>query len=247
MRKLIAGNWKMNGVSASLTEVEAVAAGLSAAHSNADILLCGPATLVKSMSEKALGSSLCIGGQTCHSKEVGAHTGDISAPMLVDAGASYVIVGHSERRADHFESDEIVASQASAAISAGLIPIICCGETLEQRESGKTTDVILSQLAASIPEAAAGKRFVVAYEPIWAIGTGLTATTDQIGEVHASIRDALKARFAGQADETPILYGGSMKPANAADILAVDHVDGGLIGGASLKAADFLAIYAAAE
>lgn len=247
MRKLIAGNWKMNGVSSSLTEIEGVTTGLSKAHSNADILLCGPATLIKSMSDRASGSSLKIGGQTCHSKDAGAHTGDISAGMLVDAGASYVIVGHSERRADHFETDEDVASQADAAISAGLIPIICCGESLEQRESGKTTDVILSQLSKSIPEAAAGKRIVVAYEPIWAIGTGLTATTDQIGKVHASIRDALSARFGGQADETPILYGGSMKPANAADILAVDHVDGGLIGGASLKASDFLSIYAAAE
>jgi len=247
MRKLIAGNWKMNGLSASLTEIDAVIAGLSGAHANADILICPPATLIKTLSDKAADSALQIGGQTCHTKESGAHTGDISAGMLADAGAAYVIVGHSERRADHHESDQTVASQAEAAIAAGLLPIICCGESLEQREAGQTTDIILGQLAVSIPDAAEKVAFVVAYEPIWAIGTGLTASPEQIGEVHASIREALVARFGDKAQQTPILYGGSMKPANAADILSVADVDGGLIGGASLKAADFLAIYAAAE
>ena len=177
MKKLIAGNWKMNGVSAALAEIDAVLTGLKAAHSNADILICPPATLIRPMADKAAGSVLKVGGQTCHSKESGAHTGDISAAMLVDAGASYVIVGHSERRADHDESDEIVASQAAAAISARLVPIICCGESLQQRETGETNDVILAQLAKSIPEAAQDAAFVVAYEPIWAIGTGLNGVT----------------------------------------------------------------------
>lgn len=247
MRKLIAGNWKMNGQSAAFAEVDAVLTGLSSAHSNADILICPPATLLRSMADKASGSALKIGGQTCHQNESGAHTGDISAAMLVDAGAAYVIVGHSERRADHHESDETVSAQAAAALEAGLIPIICCGESLEQREAGQTNEIILGQLAKSIPDAASGKEFVVAYEPIWAIGTGLTASPEQIGEVHDAIRAALNNRFGDQAASTPILYGGSMKPGNAAEILAVNDVDGGLIGGASLKAADFLAIYAAAE
>ena len=247
MRKLIAGNWKMNGLTPALDEIGAIVEGLGGASDHADILICPPATLVAAAVVNASGSSLSIGGQTCHSTESGAHTGDISAAMLKNAGANYVIVGHSERRADHGETDETVAAQTVAALSAGLTPIICCGESLEQREAGETSEVILSQLAVSIPDAVAGKPFVVAYEPIWAIGTGLTANTDQIGEVHDAIREALKERFGTQADTTPILYGGSMKPGNAAEILSVANVDGGLIGGASLKAADFLAIYAAAK
>ena len=247
MRKLIAGNWKMNGQRAALGEIEAIIEGLAGRHKNADIVICPPATLVAAAASTASGSALSIGGQTCHSKESGAHTGDISAAMLKDAGASYVIVGHSERRADHGESDADIAAQTSAALANGLTPIICCGESLEQREAGETKNVILAQLAASIPAEAEGKSFVVAYEPIWAIGTGLTANPGQIGEVHDAIRAALANRFGDQSANTPILYGGSMKPANAAEILAVANVDGGLIGGASLKAADFLAIYDAAK
>lgn len=246
MRKLIAGNWKMNGLKSSLGEIEAVKNGLNDRRSNADILLCTPATLISAAVSSASGSDLKIGGQSCHPKASGAHTGDISADMLADAGASYVIVGHSERRGDHAEGDSDVAAQAIAALSSRLTPIICCGESLEQREAGQTNEVILSQLAASIPDEAKGTSFVVAYEPIWAIGTGLTAAPDQIGAVHDAIRAALKDRFGDQAASTPILYGGSMKPANAAEILTVTNVDGGLIGGASLKAADFLAIYDAA-
>lgn len=237
----------MNGTSASISEVEGILTGLSSAHNNADILICPPSTLVDAFVKKTAGSQLRIGGQTCHNNDSGAHTGDISASMLADIGATYVIVGHSERRANHHESDETVSLQAIAAISAGLTPIICCGESLEQREAGKTESVILEQLAKSIPDQAASAPFVIAYEPIWAIGTGLTASPEQIGEVHAAIRSALSARFGDKAGGTPILYGGSMKPANAAEILAVDNVDGGLIGGASLKAADFLAIYEAAK
>ena len=247
MRKLIAGNWKMNGLKASLGEIEAVIGGLGSLHENADILICTPATLVAAAASAASASSLSIGGQTCHPNESGAHTGDISAAMLKDAGASHVIVGHSERRADHNESDEDIAAQASAALSQGLTPIICCGESLQQREAGDTNTVILGQLSASIPKTVEGKPFVVAYEPIWAIGTGLTASPEQIGDVHDAVRSALKERFGEQGAATPILYGGSMKPANAAEILAVSNVDGGLIGGASLKAADFLAIYEAAK
>ena len=247
MRKLIAGNWKMNGLKASLGEIGAVIEGLESRHDAADILLCTPATLVAAAASAASGSALNIGGQTCHAKVSGAHTGDISAEMLSDAGATHVIVGHSERRADHHESDADIAAQASAALAQGLTPIICCGESLERREAGETNSIILGQLAISIPDDAKGKAFVVAYEPIWAIGTGLTASPDQIGEVHDAVRAALKERFGNQGAATPILYGGSMKPANAVEILGVSNVDGGLIGGASLKAADFLAIYDAAK
>jgi len=165
--------------------------------------------------------------------------------MIADIGATYVIVGHSERRADHQESNEIIAAKAEAAFRAGLVPIICIGETLDEREAGQTIEVVSSQLAGSIPAGAFGRAFVVAYEPVWAIGTGKVASVDQVEEVHNKIREILGERFPGQADETPILYGGSMKPGNAAELLAVSNVDGGLIGGASLKADDFLAIYGA--
>ena len=237
----------MNGLSASLSEFEAMLSGLKGLHSGADILICPPATMIRSMAQLADGSSMAVGAQACHADASGAHTGDISAEMISDAGATYVIVGHSERRGDHNENDAHVSAQAEAAIRAGLIPIICCGETLAQREAGQTNDVILQQLARSIPEAVSGKPFVVAYEPIWAIGTGLPASPEQIGEVHSAIRTALQARFSKEADRVRLLYGGSMKPGNAADILAVQDVNGGLIGGASLKAEDFLAIYEAAN
>lgn len=233
----------MNGLQRSLTEIEAVVAGLKDIGDHADILICPPATLISVAAEKVKNSTLSIGGQSCHPKQSGAHTGDISAEMLKDVGAEFVIVGHSERRGDHHETDSDVAAQAEAAISEGLVPIICCGESLEQREAGQTNEIILAQLRASIPASAAGKPFVIAYEPIWAIGTGLTASPEQIGEVHTQIRSFLSKNFGEQAASTRILYGGSMKPGNAAEILAVENVDGGLIGGASLKAEDFLAIY----
>ena len=245
-RTVIAGNWKMNGLRDTLGEAEAVMVGLEEAHEGAECLICPPATLVFALSNRARESRLGIGGQTCHPAEKGAHTGDISAEMLADAGASHVIVGHSERRADHGESDDVVAAQVEAALRAGLIPIICIGETLAEREAGDTLKVVSAQLAGSLPETLAGKDVIVAYEPVWAIGTGLTPTLEQIDEVHTAIRAQLSERFGPAGTGAPILYGGSMKPGNAAEILSVPEVNGGLIGGASLKASDFLAIYAAA-
>jgi triosephosphate isomerase len=245
IRPLIAGNWKMNGLLAAGDIVRAVADGLASHPDEADCLICPPATLLASVSTISRGSRLLSGAQDCHSEEAGAHTGDISAEMIADAGGKYVILGHSERRADHGEANEIVASKVEAAFRAGLTPIICVGETLDHREAGQTMDVVSSQLAASIPESARGKAFVVAYEPVWAIGTGKVASVEQVAEVHDNIRAELVDRFADQADRTPLLYGGSMKPGNAAELLAVGNVNGGLIGGASLKAEDFLSIYAA--
>ncbi len=245
-RTVIAGNWKMNGLRGSLDEVRAVIEGLEGAETGAECLICPPATLVAAMAELARGSTLKIGGQTCHQAEKGAHTGDISASMLADAGASHVILGHSERRADHGETDEIVAGQVGAALDGGLVPVICIGETLAQREAGRTLEIVTSQLAGSLPDALAGADFILAYEPVWAIGTGLTPTLEQIGKVHDAIRAQLAGRFAEAGQQAPILYGGSMKPGNAAEILSCREVNGGLVGGASLKAADLLAIYAAA-
>ena len=235
MKTLIAGNWKMNGLRAQLGEARAVAAGLTATHRAAcDVLICPPATLVAPMRE-AVGDALLLGGQDCHAQESGAHTGEVSAEMLADAGASHVIVGHSERRADHAESDAVVRAKAEAARRAGLTPIVCVGETREEREAGRAEAVVRGQLEGSLPDGG----FVVAYEPVWAIGTGLTPTTDDIDAMHNAIRDAVGGGM-------PILYGGSMKPGNASEILAVPEVGGGLIGGASLKAADLLAIVDAA-
>ncbi|MEM1106167.1 MAG: triose-phosphate isomerase [Pseudomonadota bacterium] len=245
-RTLIAGNWKMNGLRSSLSEVSAVIDALGRAHQAADIALCGPATLVAAMADLAQGSRLKIGGQTCHTQASGAHTGDISAAMLADAGAAFVIVGHSERRADHGEGDSQIANQAAAAMAAGLTPIICVGETLAQRDAGETLAVTARQLEGSLPTSPSQGPFVVAYEPIWAIGTGRTANTEQIAEVHGAIRAQLASQMPETGADVPILYGGSMKPANAREILSVPEVNGGLIGGASLKAADFLAIYEAA-
>ncbi len=245
-RTLIAGNWKMNGLMAALDEVRAVNQALEGYPDKADCLICPPATLIKPMADVA-GDRLAVGGQYCHPKASGAHTGDISAGMIADAGASYVIVGHSERRADHGERDVDVQAQAMAALASDLTPIVCCGESLEQRKAGQTIDVVRSQLEGSLPQGLAdGAFFVVAYEPIWAIGTGEVASTEQIDEVHNDIRAFLTGAYGDAGTNTPILYGGSMKPGNAAEILSVPHVNGGLIGGASLKAADFMAIYAAA-
>jgi triosephosphate isomerase len=245
-RTLIAGNWKMNGLRASLGEITAIARGVTPAKQNVEALICVPATLLMQAADQVNGSGLQIGGETCHANEKGAHTGDISAEMLADAGASYVIVGHSERRADHGETNEIVASQAAAALRAGITPIICVGETAAERDSGKAIEVVTGMLRASLPEGVAASELVIAYEPVWAIGTGNVATVEAVNEMHNALRSSLAGVFGADADIIPILYGGSMKPDNAADLLAVGNVNGGLIGGASLKAADFLAIYAAA-
>lgn len=243
MRKLAAGNWKMNGTAASLAEVKA----LLAAHPDpaCDMLLCPPATLLAQAAWAAKGSALKLGGQDCHPKASGAHTGDISAAMLADAGASHVILGHSERRADHGETDALVLSKAQAAWAAGLTAVICVGETEAERDDARTLDVVGSQLAGSVPEGATGANTVIAYEPVWAIGTGRTPTLAEIAEVHAFLRNRLTARFGSEAAEMRLLYGGSVKPSNAAEIFAIADVDGALVGGASLKATDFGAIVAA--
>ncbi|WBU60856.1 triose-phosphate isomerase [Paracoccus albus] len=231
-KKLAAGNWKMNGLTAALAELDA----LAARENGCDVLICPPATLVTAAVAHA--GEIAIGGQDCHAKESGAHTGDISAAMLKDAGASHVILGHSERRADHGESDEQVSAKAVAAHEARLVTVICVGETEAQRDAGETLDVIATQLAGSVPDCATAANSVIAYEPVWAIGTGRTPTNDQIAEVHALMREKLAARFDDGADFT-LLYGGSVKPGNAAEIFAISHVNGALVGGASLKASDF--------
>jgi triosephosphate isomerase (TIM) len=246
-RKLIAGNWKMNGLQADLQTVQAVAAGIDAAISSPEVLLCVPATLLTDAARTAGKSALKIGGQTCHSMEKGAFTGDISPAMLAETGATYVIVGHSERRTMHHETDEIVAAQAKSALKHGLTPIICVGETADQRASGETLSVIAAQLNGSLAGMEAVDSVVLAYEPLWAIGTGKVATPDQIAEVHDFIRSFLANRFGSPGNSVRILYGGSLNPGNAAEILPISNVDGGLIGGASLKAADFLAIYKTAS
>lgn len=245
MRKLIVGNWKMNGTQGS-SVAQDVIKGIGARHKNADCVICPPFTLISGMAAQSHQTALVVGAQDCHTAESGAHTGDVSAEMLAEAGAEYVILGHSERRANHGETDAMVNAKVEAALRAKLTPIICLGEKLADREAGKTMDVVLGQLAASLPASLEGRDFVVAYEPVWAIGTGLTASADQIGEVHLAIREALAARFGAQGTTTQILYGGSMKPGNAAEILSVANVNGGLIGGASLNAADFLSIYKSA-
>lgn len=237
--KLAAGNWKMNGLGDSLAEIDALAAAHPAP--GCDLLICPPATLISRMAGRVSGTGLRVGGQDCHDATSGAHTGDISARMLADAGASHVILGHSERRADHGESDALVAAKAAAAAAAGLLPIICVGETLDEREAGDALSVVGGQLAGSVPRDLTA--LVIAYEPVWAIGTGKVPTTDQIGEVHGFIRSELsKMDAAFSAADTPILYGGSVKPENAAEIFAVADVDGALVGGASLKAQDFSGI-----
>jgi triosephosphate isomerase (TIM) len=243
MRKLAAGNWKMNGTAAALDEVRS----LLAAHPapGCEMLLCPPATLVAGMAALANGSALAVGGQDCHPKASGAHTGDISALMLKDVGASHVILGHSERRADHGETDALVRAKAEAALAAGLVAVVCIGETEAERDAGQTLAVIGGQLDGSLPAGATAANLVIAYEPVWAIGTGRTPTLAEIAEVHAFLRDRLRGQIGDAADGVRLLYGGSVKPSNAAEIFAVPHVDGALVGGASLKAADFGAIVAA--
>ncbi len=243
-RPLVAGNWKMNGLAASVAELDKIVAGAGAIAAKADMMVCPPATLVARFAAAARGSAVAVGGQDCHPKPSGAHTGDIAAEMLADAGAAAVIVGHSERRADHHETDGEVQAKARAAWRAGLTAIVCVGETRDEREAGKTLDIVGSQLASSLPDGATGANLVVAYEPVWAIGTGLTPTPADVAEVHGFIRKRLTERFGGEGAKVRILYGGSVKPGNAKELLAVGDVDGALVGGASLKAEDFLGIAA---
>ena len=241
-RPLVAGNWKMNGLRASLAEVLAVRNGIVSV--NCDVAICPPATLIAESAATAAGSPLMIGGQDCHTAATGAHTGDISAEMIADAGGSLAIVGHSERRADHGESDSIVRAKTEAAWRAGLLAILCIGETEGDRRAGSTLEVLARQIAGSVPDNATAANLVVAYEPVWAIGTGLTPSEDDIAAAHAHIRQCLTEKIGGEAASTRILYGGSVKPSNAASIMALGDVDGALVGGASLKAVDFLEIIA---
>jgi len=240
---LIAGNWKMNGLRASLSEACAIAEG--AATSRARVAICPPSLLVHQMAELLAGTKVLVGGQDAHWEETGAFTGDVSAQMLADAGARMVILGHSERRTGYRETDELVARKVEAAVAAGLEPIVCVGETLEQREAGDALAVVAGQVRGSLPSALGGRPFALAYEPIWAIGTGLTPTTPEIEEIHRAIRASLVTMFGPAGADAPILYGGSVKPSNARDILHAAEVGGALVGGASLKASDFLAIVAA--
>ena len=242
-RKLIAGNWKMNGTSAALAEVRSLTSG--GLPGCCDVLLCPPATLIARVAEAAQGSLLWIGGQNCHEAGSGAHTGDLSAEMLADAGASYVILGHSERRADHGETDAAVRLRAEAARAAGLAAVICIGETEAERGAGRELDAIGAQLAGSVPDGATGDDTVVAYEPVWAIGSGRTPTVDQIAAVHRFIRDGLTRRFGEGGGAFRLIYGGSVKPGNADAIFAIEDVDGALVGGASLKASEFRAVISA--
>ncbi|MCL7466011.1 triose-phosphate isomerase [Phaeovulum sp. NW3] len=244
-RKLAAGNWKMNGTGDTLAEL----AALLRAHPEpgCEVLICPPATLISRACAAVGAAPIRIGGQDCHMAEAGAHTGDISARMLADAGASHVIVGHSERRADHGESDAMVRAKAQAARGAGLVAVICVGESGAERDSGATLEVIGRQLFGSTPDGATGNSTVIAYEPVWAIGSGRTPTLAQIAEVHDFIRSELLGRFGAEGTQIRILYGGSVKPVNAAGIFATSNVDGALVGGASLTAADFGAIVNALE
>jgi triosephosphate isomerase len=244
IRPLIAGNWKMHGLSADgLALARAVAAGAPGA---AELLVCPPATLVAALAAALAGTPVAVGGQDCHMAGKGAHTGDIAAPMLADAGARFVILGHSERRGAYRETDPTVRAKAEAAIAAGLTPIVCVGEPEDDRLLGRAEEVVADQLAGSLPDGFAAAGGVVAYEPVWAIGTGRTPTEADIAAMHAMIRARLEARFGAAGGGLRILYGGSVKPGNAAAILAIPHVDGALVGGASLVAADFLGIAAAA-
>lgn len=245
-RPLVAGNWKMNGFRSSVAELAKTIEGFDGALAGRiDLLVCPPATLIAEFAERARGSKVAIGAQDCHPKPSGAHTGDLSAEMLRDAGAAAVIVGHSERRADHGESNALVRAKAEAVWRAGLLAIVCVGETRAEREAGRTLAVVAEQLKGSVPDGANPANLVVAYEPVWAIGTGLTPTVSDVAEVHGVIRRELAARLGEAAAGTRVLYGGSVKPENARELLHAGDVDGALVGGASLKAEDFLKIAAA--
>lgn len=237
MRQLIAGNWKMHGLTADAAAL--AIALLDAGPLTRDLLVCPPATQIAAVARILAGSPVAVGGQDCHAETLGAHTGDISAPMLRDAGASYVILGHSERRQNHGETDTMVRLKTVAAVAAGLTPIVCVGETEAERVAGSASEVVDAQLSGSLPDTFSG---VIAYEPIWAIGTGRTATEADVAVMHLSIRRALERRFGKAGASVLILYGGSVRPANAASLLAVPHVGGALVGGASLKPNDFLDI-----
>lgn len=241
---LIAGNWKMNGLKADgLALAEGLAARLAGSGVSADILVCPPATLIDAVAQAAAGSALKVGGQDCHAQDKGAHTGDISAVMLRDIGASHVILGHSERRAAHGETDRVVRAKAAAAHRAGLTAIVCVGETEGERDSGRTLDVVGAQFWGSLPDGSTAENTVIAYEPVWAIGTGRTPGEEDVAAVHAAIRAQAAAVLGEEGSQAlRILYGGSMTPANAARFLALEDVDGGLIGGASLKIDDFWSI-----
>ena len=244
-RKLAAGNWKMNGLAADLAQLDAMKP--AATTRQTDVMICTPSTLISRAAEAASGSAIAVGGQDCHVSTSGAHTGDISAKMLADAGAGYVITGHSERRVDHGETDAVIAAKSEAAYANDLVAVICLGESLQEREGGQTLDVVDTQLLGSTPDTATGANTVIAYEPVWAIGTGKVPTLEQIAEVHDFIRAKLVERFGEDGNAFRVLYGGSVKPSNAKDIFAVSNVDGALVGGASLKASDFNAIISALD
>ncbi|MDF2809129.1 MAG: triose-phosphate isomerase [Microvirga sp.] len=242
-RPLVAGNWKMNGLRASAAELEAMIAAYDASlQASAELVVCPPATLLGAFPALAAGTGLTIGAQDCHPDPAGAHTGDISAEMIADAGGGFVIVGHSERRAEHAETNALVRRKAEAARRAGLVAIVCVGESEAERDAGRALEVVVGQIDGSVPESATGENLVIAYEPIWAIGTGRTPSEVDIEEVHRAMRQALRARFGAEAERIRLLYGGSVKPENARTILKLADVDGALVGGASLKAASFIAI-----
>ncbi|MGO8799572.1 MAG: triose-phosphate isomerase [Roseiarcus sp.] len=244
-RPLVAGNWKMNGLRSALGEIAAMRRAVEAGGAGAaEAIVCPPATLIISAAALLEGGPLALGAQDCHPKPGGACTGDISAPMLKDAGASYVIAGHSERRAGHGESDALVRAKAEAANGAGLAAIVCVGETRAEREAGAAVEVVRAQLEGSLPPRASAGELVVAYEPVWAIGTGLTPTPRDVEDMHAAIRRLLDGAYGAAGARMRILYGGSVKPSNAGELLGLPNVDGALVGGASLRAADFMAIAA---
>lgn len=248
IKPLVAGNWKMNGFRNSLTELGNMATGYDVAMRNRiDMLLCVPATLIFSAAHVALGTRVQIGGQDCHFNQVGAHTGDISAEMIADGGGTAVIVGHSERRTDHAESNAIVKAKAEAGLRGDLLTIVCIGETEAQRKAGETLSVLKDQLDGSMPDEATADTVVVAYEPVWAIGTGLVPSAEDVKEAHAFMRETLTERFGDDGAHMRLLYGGSVKPGNAEELMGIENVDGALVGGASLKAEDFLGICAAYE
>jgi triosephosphate isomerase len=241
-RPLVAGNWKMNGLRASTAELGKIVKGSAALTGKADLMICPPATLIMSFVTETAGSAIEIGGEDCHAEPFGAFTGDISAEMLADAGATAIIVGHSERRTLHQETDAEVRAKVRAVWRAGLTAIVCIGEKRAEREAGLIFDVLGRQLDGSIPDGATAAKLVVAYEPVWAIGTGLTPTTADVAQAHAFIRRRLVSRHGAAADMVRVLYGGSVKPSNAKELMEVADVDGALVGGASLKAEDFLGI-----
>jgi len=241
-RPMVAGNWKMNGSIAMLKEPRLLAGMLKDVKLHCDVMVCPPDVLIRRIKSVLKGSKIRVGGQDCHWDASGAHTGDTSAEMLKEAGCTAVIVGHSERRTNHGETDAMVAKKARAAHRAGIKAIICIGETLDERKGGKTLEVVSSQLKGSLPEGVTAENTVIAYEPVWAIGTGLTPTTAEVAEVHTHIRKELEKLAVGEGAAVRILYGGSVKPSNAAELMAAANVNGALVGGASLKAADFLGI-----